>query len=206
MAASLWEAIDAALVAAVQADMGLAVPVLVGTVRITVLDAPPTPPAPQLLDGVDLGIRQILVGETINPSHVDLPMVLIRGYDVEYAEAGPHADGEIHIDEILYPYDLIALAFVSPASGSETDRTTVARAKAAGQELLRRMRETIRSRPALGGITADDGETVQDVRITGRQRIQVRGHTAQIVQNDAEQPVAGYLAAASLSVEIRSSI
>lgn len=188
MGACLWADIDAALVAAIQADMGLALP------------------PPQMLDGVDLGIRTVLVGETINPNHVTLPMVLIRGYDAEYAEDGPHADGAIHVDEIVYPYELIALAFVSKATTEEADRTTVARAKAASQELLRRMRETLRSRPALGGITASDGETVQDLHITGRHRIQVRGHTAQIVLDDQEQPVAGYLAAASLSVDIRSSI
>lgn len=188
MSACLWNDIDAALVAAITADLTSAG------------------------DYQDLLIQSVIVGETINPNHADLPMVLLRGYEAEYSEAGPHMDGEIHIDEIVYPYELIALAFVAtnvaPAAQPEyPERAFVAIAKQTGAELLRRLRECIRSRPALGGLSATDGEHIIDARIVGRQRVQVRGHTAQIATDDGtQQPVAGYLAAAALSLEIRSSI
>jgi len=141
MSACLWADIDAYLIAAVTADMGT------GTYGT-------------------LEIATVKTGEAaaVNPDHYTLPLVIIDGYEMDPGDNYPHADGLIHLDNIRYPYLLIAYATAS----------TAAQAKADGQELLRRLRELLRSRYALGGLTATDGETVSQTEI-GRGGVAVRG-------------------------------
>lgn len=173
MSACLWNDIDAALIAAITADMT------------------------EAGDYEDLIIETVLLGETVNPDQHELPLVLIRSMEAQYSEDGPHGDGEIHIDTITYAYDLIAIARVEPAE-NETVAETTGRAKAAATELLRRLREVVRSRVALG-ITAPatDGERLDYVRFGGGALVQVQGYGG---------VNGGYIASAMLPIEVIASI
>lgn len=175
MSDCLWNDIDAALVAAVTADM--------------------TDAGDYADDG--LLVETVLLGETVNPDDHTLPLVLIRGMDAQYSEDGPHGDGEIHIDTITYAYDLIAIARIEPAT-DETVTAVTGRAKAATTELLRRLREVVRSRVALD-ITAPatDGETLDYVRFGGGALVQVYGYGG---------VNGGYIASALLPIEVIASI
>lgn len=173
MSACLWNDIDTALIAAITADM--------------------TDDG----DYEDLLVATVLLGDTVNPDQHTLPLVLIRGTEAQYSEDGPHGDGEIHIDTITYPYELIAIARVEPAV-DETVTSVTGRAKAAATELLRRLREVVRSRVTLG-ITAPatDGERLDYVRITGNALVQVQGYGG---------VNGGYMATAMLPIEVIASI
>lgn len=175
MSACLWNDIDAALVAAITADM--------------------TDAGDYADDG--LLVETVLLGETVDPDEHTLPLVLIRGMDAQYSEDGPHGDGEIHIDTITYAYDLIAIARIEPAV-DETVTDVTARAKAAATELLRRLREVVRSRVALG-ITAPatDGETLDYVRFGGEALVSVVGYGG---------VNGGYIVSALLPIEAIASI
>lgn len=179
MSACLWNDIDTALTNAITADM--------------------TDDG----DYEDLLIQTILLGETVNPDQHTLPLVLIRGMEAQYSEDGPHGDGEIHIDTITYPYDLIAIARIEPTA-NETVTSVTGRAKAAATELLRRLRECVRSRVTLG-ITAPstDGEHLDYVRFassrysSGNAMVQIQGYGG---------VNGGYMATAMLPIEVIASI
>ena len=175
MSACLWNDIDTALASVITADM--------------------TDAGDYADDG--LLIETILFGEVVDPDEHTLPLVLIRGMDAQYSEDGPHGDGEIHIDTITYAYDLVAIARIEPAV-DETVTAVTARAKAAATELLRRLREVVRSRVALG-ITAraTDGETLDYVRFGGNALVQVQGYGG---------VNGGYIASALLPIEAIASI
>lgn len=142
MSACLWNDIDAYLVEALTSDMG----------------------QESDYDTLQLHANGIVVGEQFDPDHVEFPFVMVRGLETGFEVEGPHGDGDVHYDDISYPYQ-----FVFATLGE-----TVASAKADTQELVRRGREVLRSRPGLNGITADDGETVVRVDVTGV-RIELRG-------------------------------
>ena len=175
MSACLWNDIDAALVSAVTADM--------------------TDAGDYADDG--LLVETVLLGETVDPDEHTLPLVLIRGMEAQYSEDGPHGDGEIHIDTITYAYDLVAVARIEPTN-DETVAETIGRAKAAATELLRRLREVVRSRVTLG-ITAPatDGETLDYVRFGGEALISVVGYGG---------VNGGYVVQAMLPIEAIASI
>lgn len=136
-----------------------------------------------------LKIATVKTGEAaaVNPDHYTLPLVVIDGYEMDPGDNYPHADGAIHLDAIRYPYLLAAY----------TTATTATQAKADGQELLRRFRELLRSRYALGGLTATDGETVTETEI-GNGGVAVRGIGG---TNTGK-----YLAIAGLELEVLTSI
>ena len=199
MSACLWNDIDTALVNAITADMVLAPPAVITPPELYLVDPDnlPTPSPPQILDGVDLAIRTVLVGETVNPDQHTLPLVLIRGMDAQYGEDGPHGDGEIHIDTIVYPYDLVAIARIEPGA-DESVAVTTRKAKAAATELLRRLREVVRSRPALGiTAAATDGERLDYVRFGQGAMVSVTGYGG---------VNGGYLVQAMLPIEVIGSI
>lgn len=135
MSASLWADIDAYLAAAVLADMGA-----------TGLYA--TPAALHIPEG------SILVGDRWDPGHMTMPFVLIRGTEANLAgEFEGVDDTAVRIYGMVYPYELIAT----------TTESTVELAKAAAQELFRRLREVLRTRYAFGGLHSTDGEIVVQV-------------------------------------------
>lgn len=165
MSANLCNDIDAYLAAAIAADMGA------GTY------------------GSD-EITTVLMGETFNPDQHTLPAALIRGQDVEHLEQYPQQDQSIHLDRILYQYEIVTVG----------EAATEAAAWGMASELRRRAREMFRARFALGGLTSSDGETVILVRI-GRGTRQVRGRAG---TNRAS--ATRYLAIAQLAVEIEAKI
>lgn len=106
----------------------------------------------------------IVVGESFDPDHIGLPFVMVRGLETTFEVEGPHGDGDVHYDAMTYPYQFIFAAMAD----------TVSETKADIQELARRGRELLRGRVGLGGLTADDGETVVRVDVKGM-RVELRG-------------------------------
>lgn len=177
MSACLWNDIDAALVAAVTADM--------------------TPAG----DYEDHIVQTVLVGDTVNPDHHELPLVLIRGAEAQYGENIIRGDA-VYLDGIVYSYDLIAITRTEPDNDDTVTAVTL-RAKAAGNELLRRLRECVRNRPALGiSAPATDGETIDHVRFAGG-----RGGTTGLVQVIGFGGVnGGYEVTVQLSIEVAAML
>ena len=136
-----------------------------------------------------LEIATVKTGEAaaVNPDHYTLPLVVIDGYEMDPGDNYPHADGLIHLDGIRYPYLLLAY----------TTATSDTQAKADGQELLRRFRELLRSHYALGGLTASDGEKVDETWI-GKGGVAVRGR--------AGTNTGKYMAIAGLELEVLAKI
>jgi hypothetical protein len=100
-----------------------------------------------LYDG--LWVEQVVTGAAWEPQHWRQPAVAINGEQARL-EGGPHGDGVVHL-EITYPYALVGVCKAA----------TIAQARKDAKELGRRLRELIRSRYALGGLVASDGERVQ---------------------------------------------
>ena len=136
-----------------------------------------------------LEIATVKTGDTtaVNPDHYTLPLVVVDGYRMETGDNYPHADGDIHADGIRYPY--VLAAYVTADSDSQ--------AKANGQELLRRLREMMRDRYALGGLSSTDGERVDETWI-GRGAVAVRGK--------AGTNTGRYMAIAGLELEVITHI
>jgi hypothetical protein len=146
----LWNDLDAYLLAAYETDMG----------------APSAYP--------DLKLALVVVGEAYDPDWVleeradplRYPFCLVRGLEVNYGEDQnpPHGDGVVHYDPITYRYEIQILS-------KHPDLPT---AKQQIQELMRRARTVIQTRPGFGNLQASDGETVYLVepRLT---QIQVQG-------------------------------
>lgn len=112
----------------------------------------------------DLLIKSVYVDEMMNYDDVsklpDLPAVLVRSYHAVQAP-GAHGGGRVNVENT---YDYIVVA--------ATMTTGVRQAKRDVQELRRRLREFLRTRLSLGGLTADDGETVQRT-LWGASRLEV---------------------------------
>lgn len=140
MTTCLWNRIDAYLVAQLTANMGAA------------------------SSYTTLKLAKVEAGETFDIDHVTMPYCLVRGVDVRYDNEGPHGDGDIHFDDIRYPYDIILVA----------EATTTALAKSYAKELLSRVREWVRSDFYLAGLVDDDGEIVRRSEL-GELRIGVVG-------------------------------
>jgi len=120
-------------------------------------------------DYADLTIQQADIGEVYDPDQVSYPFLLIRGLSTNYVDStGPHSGSTLHYDGIGYPYDIITVCVA----------TTQATATANAKELARRVREFIRTRPALGALRSTDTERVDYVRLRDAQ-IQIRGYAGQ---------------------------
>lgn len=91
----------------------------------------------------------IHVGEYWDVDHWQMPALAIIGLNAGQPVMGPHGDGVAHIEQ-AYPYTLVGLATAD----------TLALALSYAKELRRRWRELLRTRYALDGLTATDGETV----------------------------------------------
>jgi len=111
-----------------------------------------------------LAVSAVEIGETLDINHVTAPYCLIRGVDARYENESVHGDTEVHFDNILYPYDIIVLAV----------EDTALDAKSNAKELLRRVREWVRSDFWFANLQDDDGETVVRVEI-GDPRMSVVG-------------------------------
>jgi hypothetical protein len=120
-------------------------------------------------DYADLTIQQAEIGEIYDPDQVAYPFLLVRGLSTSYVDSrNPHAGGTLHYDGIGYPYEVITICRAA----------TAATATANAKELARRVREFIRTRPALGGLAATDTERVDFVRLRDVV-VQIRGHGGQ---------------------------
>jgi hypothetical protein len=107
---------------------------------------------------LEVPTASVLVGEAFDPDHVTLPFVLIRGTDADLTgEFEGVDDSELRLFGLIYAYEFVALS----ESSSE------AQAKADGQELFRRLLTLLRTRYALGGLQASDGEIVVQIQLTG---------------------------------------
>ncbi len=108
----------------------------------------------------------VVVGEEFDPDHVDVPFVLIRGYEAEEAETeGPFGDGVWHLEDIQYPYELVYYS----------DSADIDGAREIAKDASAVLREMIRSDPCLSGIgVSEDGEVVKNVTFVDRQAF-VRG-------------------------------
>lgn len=134
----------------------------------------------------DILLAQVVAGDTFDPDQVSYPFCLVRGFEVEDADAGPHGDGDVHYD-LAYPYELV-LGVVEPTL--DAARTDI-------KELLRRAREFIRARPAFGQLSAADGETIVEV-MPGRVRVELYG------KNGINQ--GAYMGLASVSFTVKTEI
>lgn len=100
-----------------------------------------------------LKVRQVLVDDLMGPDEAAkldaYPIVLVRSHKATQ-QPGAHGGGRVNVENI-YEYVMIA---VSISDGMR-------KAKQDAQELRRRMREFLRTRLSLGGLTSADGEHVQ---------------------------------------------
>ena len=111
-----------------------------------------------------LQVNEVVLSDTFKPAEYNPPSVIIFSNDVRPIEQGPHGDGTIHIWS-EYPY------FIATVDAPQTDYAT---AKANAQELVQRLREVVRSRYALGGLTSTVGEFVYETQVSDM-RVEVLG-------------------------------
>jgi len=109
-------------------------------------------------------VNEVLLSDSFKPSEYNPPSVVIFSNTVRPVEQGPHGDGNIYV---LSEYRYF-IACVDDA------QTTYATAKANAQELVQRLREVVRSRFALGGLSSGISETVMDTQIADM-RVEVLG-------------------------------
>lgn len=113
-----------------------------------------------------LALAGVEVGDTFDVDHVTLPYCLVRANGVRYENIDVHGDTSRHFDGIEYPYEVFLL----------TAEDTPGDARTNAKELLRRVREWLRSESHfyLDGLTDDDGEHVVQLEI-GEPRVGVQG-------------------------------
>lgn len=110
-------------------------------------------------------VKQVLIDDLLGfdgATKLDnYPVVLVRS-STATQQPGPHGNGVVHVEN-SYDYQLVA---VLKATGQ-------AQCKRDTQEMRRRLREFLRTRLALSGLTSeDDGERVQKVT-WGRSSLEV---------------------------------
>ena len=111
----------------------------------------------------DLKLETVEVGDTWDPDHWTFPGLLITS-DASEDAMGPHGDGLIH-REHRYPY-LVTVVAVLPSW---------AKAKAAAQELRRRVYAALSELPGIWAAVGDDGEAVSVV-LFDRSRLEVHSY------------------------------
>ena len=100
-------------------------------------------------------VNEVLLSSEFKEDTYNPPTVIIFSNRAKPIAQGPHGDGSVHI-WTDYPYLLM---------GVDDRQTSYATAKANAQELMQRLREVVRSRFALGGLSSGISETVYDTTI-----------------------------------------
>ena len=105
-----------------------------------------------------LKVKQVLIDEMLTIEDIStpviqnvLPVVLVRSHHATQAP-GPHGGGSVNVANT---YDYYAVAITLSTGKQQAKKDT--------QEMRRRLREFLRTRLSLGGLTALDGERVQRV-------------------------------------------
>lgn len=99
--------------------------------------------------------KQVLVDDLMGPDEAEklssYPVVFVRSREVK-EKTGQHGNGRVNIEN-TYKYVVIAVAISNGQRQAKQD----------AQELRRRLREFLRTRLSLGGLTSGDNEYVQKV-------------------------------------------
>lgn len=134
---------------------------------------------------IELENAQIEVGEQFNPDAVDLPFILIRGYERKMQEAQPEfGDGLYHLDGLTYPYEFVVTAAFESMADAKNFACNVSAS----------LTVALATDPTLGGLAAADGEYVQQFNYDDGE-IYVRGMNGQ-------QPEGKYSGTACVRIEI----